>query len=707
MAEESIADKLQREILVSFLEEADEALEDIDTRLVQLESDPTDQDNIGAIFRAIHTIKGNSTFFGLMVVKQLAHQMEDLLDLLRQGKFACQSYHIDGLLAGVDELKAILARVRDQQDEIPEANRAAFDALLAMVLKSIEMGLGVAPPVVVTHIGALLSEPVSKERIAQWQATLTSLREVTAQISDESVVLQLDHLLENILELAPLDAIEEHAATLSANAPASPLQSKTVELPNLAAPPVPDLLPLAAAQPLDTPPGSSLPSPPAMRSVVPSRPSSPPSPLSNDPDSASQAASGSPGKSTPEARSAAKPKDSGGRTMRIEESSIEEFLDYVGELIITREMFGNVGQRLRALPELNKLSTEFQRAMSAFTALSHNLQSSIMKIRRVRIKVMLQKAPRIVRDVAHKQGKDAGVVLEGENIQVDKSLLEALEDPFVHMMRNAIDHGMEQPEIREAAGKPRKGTITVTVSETADQLLCRIKDDGGGIDAMKLKQKAVERGSLSASEADTMTPQAAFQLVFNAGLSTAEKVTEVSGRGVGMDVVKRNIVELGGHIEIESELGVGTTFTIHLPKAVSVQIFDGFLVRVGDERLVLPLRSVSESFRPLAEQVHTVIEKGECVERRGRVLPLLRSGDLLSMPVEHRSVTESIVVSIEAPGGHAAGLLVDEVLGVQQVVLREIDGLVIPGGVFSGGAVLGDGLVAMVVDVEKLSGLHL
>jgi len=297
------------------------------------------------------------------------------------------------------------------------------------------------------------------------------------------------------------------------------------------------------------------------------------------------------------------------------------------------------------------------------------------------------------------------VTIVGGEIAVDKSLIESFEAPLVHMVRNAVDHGLETPEVRRRRDKPPGGHIEVVVTETSAEFVCAIRDDGAGIDADALRNKAVRLGLLTERAAAQLTRQEAYQLVFAAGLSTAQRVTDVSGRGVGMDVVKRNVTELGGRIEIESEPGRGSTFTIYLPKAVTLQILDGFLVQVGQERLVLPLRAISESFRPTPEQLHTIAERGECVSRRGRVFPLVRFNRLLALGAADRCPSEAIVVSVEVSGGRPAGLLVDQVLGVQQVVLREVPGIDTWAQVFAGGAVLGDGRVAMVVDVEKLGAL--
>ncbi|MGB0679769.1 MAG: chemotaxis protein CheA, partial [Polyangiales bacterium] len=393
------------------------------------------------------------------------------------------------------------------------------------------------------------------------------------------------------------------------------------------------------------------------------------------------------------------------RTMRVEEKKIDEFLDYVGELIIVREMFANVGKRLRGNTALTHLSSEYQRALEAFTALSHDLQHSIMEVRKISVRTVLQKVPRIIRDLASGNDKEVKVELDGTEVAVDKSLLEGFEAPIMHMVRNAIDHGIETREVRVEAGKPVTGHITVSVHEMPDDVVFTIRDDGRGIDDEALRQKATAAGIIDGTTAAKLSRKESYELLFAPGLSTAKAVTEVSGRGVGMDVVKRNVTELGGRIDIESERGAGTTFSVHLPKTVTVQILDGFLVQVGRERYVLPLRSIHESFRPVRDEIHTVAEQGECIYRHGHIFPLVRVADLLCVKSEIIRPDESIIVSVDVKGGGLVGLMVDHVLGTQQIVLRDVDGIDTRPAPFSGGAVLGDGHVAMVVDVERLGEL--
>jgi two-component system chemotaxis sensor kinase CheA len=711
--------------LAAFLDESEEALQTLDTEVVQLEAEPHDLATLNAILRAVHSIKGNSPFFGLVQVKRLAHRMEDLLALVRQQQVRAGRDAISSLLAGVDLLKAMLRNVRQGRAELDAASEATLDTVLERLSGALHAGRPGADGGwqsvwrQLDELTLVSASPEPRALLEGLRSTLLALAPIASvpppsgpaadDRGSDGVLDELTRLLEpSFDEVLPegtatrvrdlLDgtlwtlsgearqiatrALEEHDALLAAAGFVPLLRETLLEriqeiravLPP--APPRPSLAPPSAARS-----APSLPSPGAPSAAPPSRSHWPP------------------------ARASGAPAPDGGRTMRVEESKIDEFLDYVGELIITREMFANVGKRLRALEAHGGLSTEFQRAMGAFSLLSRNLQRSIMEVRKVPVKFALQKVPRLVRDVADSAGKQASVTLVGSDICVDKSLVESFETPLIHMVRNAVDHGLETPDERRRRNKPPAGRVDVVVTESSAEIICAIRDDGAGIDVDALRDRAVRLGLLSERAAAQLSREEAHQLVFAAGLSTASAVTDVSGRGVGMDVVRRNVSERGGRIEVASERGIGSTFTVYLPKTVTVQILDGFLVQVGRERLVLPLRTISESFRPTPDQLHTVAERGECVSRRGRVFPLVRVNRLLALDTADRSPSEAIVVSVEVAAGRPAGLLVDQVLGVQQVVLREIAGIDSESQVFAGGAVLGDGRVAMVVDVEKLGAL--
>lgn len=689
-----------------FIEEALESLAELDTRFLALEERPDDRESLAAIFRVMHTIKGNSAFFGLMRVKKLAHQMEDLMALMREGRVAAGPKHIKVMLRGLDALRSMLCSVQSGGAEGAGFAKDAYQALLGEVAGLCTEGGKAGNPIacVIEELDAILAGPVDfqvmRERLKALRAGLqdleapnklddgvardaspdpkTELRRILERPFDDQMpepdARRVNELLAALRESADGAAGEvlerlrgEHDRLIAevgfTDFLAQGLLSGLAELE-------------ALAQGAQDGPGPEA-----------------PEPEGPEVDSAEEGSSDR------------KRRDAVARSMRVDESKIDEFLDYVGELIIVREMFVNVGTRLRETAESSSLSAEYQRALEAFTLLSHSLQYSIMEIRKVPVKAALQKVPRLARDLASARSKQVRVRIVGEEVPIDKSLLEALEGPLTHMIRNAVDHGIEAPSEREKAGKDPTGTLSVSAFEDPDHVRLEVTDDGGGINVDKLKAKATACGIITQVHAQRMGDDEARNLLFAAGLSTAAEVTDISGRGVGMDVVRRNVVDLGGEITIESELGKGTTFCLVLPKAVTVQILDGFLVRVAGHRFVLPLGTIRESFRPDATHVVTVAERGEFISRRGQVFPLVRFGDVLRLGGSRTAPEQAIVVSVDLGAGASAGLLVDEVLGVQQVVLREVHGIQDQSSPFSGGAVLGDGRVAMVVDVDHLGGL--
>jgi two-component system chemotaxis sensor kinase CheA len=313
------------------------------------------------------------------------------------------------------------------------------------------------------------------------------------------------------------------------------------------------------------------------------------------------------------------------------------------------------------------------------------------------IRGTFQKMSRLVRDVAGQLGKEIRLVLDGEETELDRSVIEEIGDPLVHMIRNAADHGIEPPAEREATGKPRCGTIRLRAFHQGGMVVIEVSDDGRGLDPARLRRKGVERGLIRADE--PVSDHEALELIFAPGFSTAERVSEVSGRGVGMDVVRRNIERVRGKVEIDSRLGVGTTFTVAMP--LTLAIIEGLLVAVGDQRFVIPTLAVRESFRPLPGAVTTVQGRGEVVAVRGRLMPLLRLGRHFGIPTTVADPTQGIVVVAEA-GQESRCLLVDALLGKQEVVIKSLGETFPPGRGFAGAAILADGRVGLILDTNAL-----
>jgi two-component system, chemotaxis family, sensor kinase CheA len=377
--------------------------------------------------------------------------------------------------------------------------------------------------------------------------------------------------------------------------------------------------------------------------------------------------------------------------VKLDTAKLDNLVDIVGELVIAQSMVVqnpdvqmiNSLQLLRCLRQLGRITTELQR--------------NAMSLRMVPIRALFHKMNRLVRDLAAQQQKQVQLLLEGEETELDRNIVEKLSDPLVHMIRNAVDHGLEHPADRVAQGKPELGTIRLTAAHQRGGIVIRIQDDGKGLDRGRILAKAIDRGLVKAN-AD-LTESEIFSLIFQPGFSTAESVTDLSGRGVGMDVVGRNIENLRGKVEIQSLPGQGTTFTILLP--LTLAIIDGLLVGVGGDRYIIPTLSIRESFRPLPGMVTTVHGRGEVVSVRGRQTPLLRLGHYLGTPSRAVKPEDGIIVVVES-GDAARGLLVDELIGKQEVVIKSLGRAFRQQNLLAGGAVLGDGWVGLILDVDTL-----
>jgi two-component system chemotaxis sensor kinase CheA len=377
--------------------------------------------------------------------------------------------------------------------------------------------------------------------------------------------------------------------------------------------------------------------------------------------------------------------------VKLDTAKLDNLVDIVGELVIAQSM---VVQD----PDVQKInSLQLVRCLRQLSRITTDLQRNAMSLRMVPVRPMFHKMKRLVRDLATQQQKLIQLVLEGEDTELDRNIVEKLGDPLVHMIRNAVDHGLENPADRVAKGKPELGTIRLSACHQRGGIVIRIQDDGRGLDRERILDTAMERGLVKASE--NLTESETFSLIFLPGFSTVEKITELSGRGVGMDVVRRNIENLRGKIEIRSLPGRGTTFTILLP--LTLAIIDGLLVGVGNDRYIIPTLSVRESFRPKPGMVSAVHEQGEVISVRGRQTPLLRLSRYLGTPSSATNPEDGIVIVVES-GESARGLLVDALIGKQEVVVKSLGGAFAKQNILAGGAVLGDGGVGLILDIDTL-----
>ena len=449
--------------------------------------------------------------------------------------------------------------------------------------------------------------------------------------------------------------------------------------------------PAAAAAPLAPPPGTvPLPAttPRASVAVLPP-PASTPTPVNTGPDSGSRLSPPEPSAAAaPVPAAPARPAAVSTGSVRVDTTRLDGLLDLVGELVIAQSM---VVQAAASGDE------HLTRSLAQLRGITTDLQRTAMAMRMVPIRGAFQKMGRLVRDVAVQLGKEIRLIVEGEETELDRTVIEEISDPLVHMVRNAADHAIEPPDVREAAGKPRTGTITLRAFHQGGFVIVQVSDDGRGLDPARIRAKAVERGIVPADA--VLDTRDTLELIFAPGFSTAEQISDLSGRGVGLDVVQRNVERIRGKVEVESAPGAGTMFTIFMP--LTLAIIEGLVVSVGGQRFVIPTLAVRESFRPKAEALATVHGRGELVAVRGQRLPMMRLGQHLGIEGAQADPTRGIVVVLEA-GNDRRCILVDELVGKQEVVIKPLGEMFTGRTPFAGAAILGDGRVGLILDTISL-----
>lgn len=708
------------QLIENFLDESIDSLDDISAKIVLLESNPDNIELINQLMRPVHSIKGSAPFFGFTKVRILAHELESLLVLLRNKERLPSAQATTILLEGIDALQHMLARCRNGESEISDA--VSFLSLVERVKDEIS-NKSDTPETVWKHIGEALNKfqnTLSQEVInsSDYKTLLELLARVRPEIklshnntptlpnSLQKIFTILQEPFQNVLieedSQKVLNCLQE-LLTLSKDTQATKAIEETLET-------------CAAFS-------QSVGFDPLLRQIVLDKLGlfrhskywvNDHSPQEIEANISSVAIFDNTelerhisiqDVSEAEAKTQIHNLEHNyaQRSMRVSQKHIDNFLSYVGELIVVGEMFTYFEKQLEKSSIDVDLVTELKRANVAFGKLSHDLQTSIMSVRRVPAKGLLQKAPKMVRDIAEKKGKEIEVTVIGENLEVDKSHLELLDAPLTHLVRNAADHGIELPAKRELSKKPKKGHITVCLEEFDKWIILSVQDDGGGLNYEAIQKKAESLGLVQAGRA--ISERNIIDLIFAPGLSTAEAVTDISGRGVGMDVVKRSIEDANGNIEVSSTTNEGTTFKITLPKNVTTQIIDGFVLALQNNIYVVPLEKVIDSYAVKSNEIKNVMGGGKCVTRHETIMPVHSLANLLKLHspttsklTSHKdSATLITIMHNKTP----VALIVDELLGVQQVVVKKINSYIKSDSIV-GGAVMGDGKLALVLDLEKL-----
>lgn len=708
-----------------FFDEAQEHLGNLEQLLLDIDLHDPDPEDLNAIFRAAHSIKGSAGTFGFQDLAEVTHVMETLLDRVRKNEIRLTEDMVDAFLESGDVLKNLLAAHQGQAVADRETAAALCRRMEALLEHPFEGAAAAVPepeppsPAFVEVRFLPASELSANEALREnlladigrlGAVSLVEPQETTAdamwRLNVDSAIDRVE--LKSILEfIAVSGSIEIGEASPASSAIEGadfgffePEPAKDVPheaswgLFEADSPPTePSVAPSAAAEAADTSFGFFTEIPTPSQNAV----ATPVADGVEKPDALPAAAKVAP-ITTNTTRAAKAPASavSGDRSsIRVSVDKVDQMINLVGELVITQAMLTAAAEKVDPVI--------FERLLNGLAQLERNtrdLQESVMSIRMMPISVVFTRFPRVVRDLSQKLGKSVELKMIGESTELDKSLIERITDPLTHLVRNSLDHGIELPEARLDAGKSPTGTITLKAYHQSGNIVIEVGDDGGGLRRDRILAKAKERG-LPVS--DNMTDQEVWQLIFEPGFSTADQVTEVSGRGVGMDVVKRNITAMGGRVEIESMTGIGTRITVRLP--LTLAILDGMSVGVGAETYILPLNHVVESLQPLAGQIRTVSGTERVIQVRGEYLPVVALHELFTCAGAEHDFERGIMVVLEADGAKSA-LFVDALLGQHQVVIKNLEANFrrVPG--ISGATIMGDGRVALILDAASIIGMR-
>lgn len=650
-----------------FLAETDELLRRVEESLVALEHTPDDARLLNDIFRAAHTIKGSSATIGHGRMAALTHAMETRLDEVRTGAAPVTAALVEGLLRSLDVLNLLRDEVETRQQVAVDVESAirALEPEGAPAMAPASSNAPARPVAGATHRIIVALEPGAWVAVRALQALL-ALGERGAVLSSQPTQAEI--------ERAEAGLGDHLTVLLRSDEAESALHAALAQVPELGSVSIERLTPAPAEQPL----WSEVPARAAEPVPLPTaEPQTPPLGLG------SSAAS---------------------KTIRIDVARLDALLNLVGELVIDRTRLVQIGASLaNRLDRVDaRLLMDFQQTAMHVGRITDELQEQVMKSRMLPIDTVFSRLPRVVRDTAARLGKAVDFVVTGRDTELDRSIIEEIGDPLLHLIRNAVDHGLEQPEERVAAGKSATGTVRLSARHAESYILVSVEDDGSGIAVDAVKRKAVERGAMTQDVADRLSDHEAIQLIFHPGLSTAREVTDVSGRGVGMDVVRANVEKLNGGIEVSSHRGQGTRITIRLP--LTLAILQALLVRVAGGIYALPIHAVTETLRIPDDQVHRV---NHCLamQLRGAVLPLLplrRAFGLGDEEAPDVGAGQRLVVAVHADGGRQVGLVVDGLVGEQEIVIKPLGRVIGDVAGISGAAILGDGNVALIVDVPSL-----
>ncbi|MDY6269258.1 MAG: chemotaxis protein CheA [Selenomonadaceae bacterium] len=674
-----------------FLDESHEHLQSLNDGLLSLEDNMQDTSVVNEIFRNAHTLKGMSATMGYNKIAELTHEMEDVLDLIRKDQLDLNEDIIDTLFKCVDSLGQMIDSVGNGEAEdvvdvsdlvkklssISKPDQAAAAAPAAAAPAA-----GGAAPAASAGISIELSD-VDKDVIKQ--ATAQGLQAIHARITladtcllksarSYMVMNALDEIGDVVKSVPSSEDLEQEKfdksfdvivvtsqeekgvqEAINSISEISKVETNVVKLDEKKEEPKPAAAPAPAAPAAAAPAPAKKAAPPAKKPAAP----------------------------------AAKQKVHHSQSVRVDIEKLDNLMNLMGELVINKVRLEQIGQTHR-LADLTETLEQMDRVTT-------DLQNIVMKVRMVPVSSVFNRFPRMVRDIAKELNKEINLTIEGEETELDRTVIDEIGDPIMHLLRNSCDHGVEEPDVREKKGKPRQGEVGLIARHEGNNVVIMVTDDGAGIDATKIKNKAIEKGMLTQEEADKMDDADAVRIIFAPGFSTADHISDISGRGVGMDVVRSKIEALSGHVDVETKIDEGSVFKIKLP--LTLAIIQAMLVRVQEEMYAIPLGSIDSTINIQPEEIKTVQNK-EVIVLRGEIIPIIRMEKMLQVP--HVKDSDETFVVVVHTGDAKAGIVVDSLIGQQEIVIKTLGSLFTGLKMFSGATVLGDGRVALILDVATM-----
>jgi len=673
-----------------FLDESHEHLQSLNEGLLRLEENMEEISVVNDIFRNAHTLKGMSATMGFAKIAELTHEMEDVLDLVRKEQLKLNEDIMDTLFKCLDSLEQMV-------DSVGNGEAEDVVDVSDLVAKLSSISKGTPPPAAAPAAGGASAAPAAggasggagsdlgiddidldvmkKAKDAGmnvFHVKVTLMESCVLKAARSVMVMHaLDEIGDVIKSVPPAEDLEQEKFERSFDivlATASDAEAVTnavdtvSEIEDIG---VEELDPDALAKPAEPAPAA----PAAAAAPAPKKAAAP--------------------AKKEGAKAAAPKKQHQSQSVRVDIEKLDTLMNLMGELVINKVRLEQIGQTHRM--------SDLMETLEQMDRVTGDLQNIVMKVRMVPVSAVFNRFPRMVRDVSKELGKEINLTIEGEETELDRTVIDEIGDPIMHLLRNSLDHGVESPDAREAKGKPRVGEVGLIARHEGNNVVIMITDDGAGIDASKIRRKAVEKGMITQDEADRLDDADAVRLIFLPGFSTAEQITDISGRGVGMDVVRSKIEALSGHVDVETHIDEGSIFKIKLP--LTLAIIQAMLVRVQEEMYAIPLTSIDSTVNIEPTDIQTIQNK-EVIVLRGEIIPIVRMEEALQVP--HVKDSEELFVVVVHAGEAKAGIVVDNLIGQQEIVIKTLGNLFAGLKLFGGATVLGDGRVALILDVATM-----